>query len=162
MPSPDVTDSTRVRSGSLRCMTKTCVRCHEAKDFPEFHADPRSSDGRASACKACITAQRQARRLSETPEQRAERRARSREHTARYRSARTEEARTGRVYDPAKTRARRAVAWARTHGLLVPLGCTTCGAVGAIHGHHHNGYEPEHWLDVTWLCPACHGEEHRL
>lgn len=21
-----------------------------------------------------------------------------------------------------------------------------------ITAHHHNGYEPEHWLDVTWLC----------
>ena len=27
---------------------------------------------------------------------------------------------------------------------------------GKIHGHHHNGYEPPHWYDVTWLCARHH------
>jgi hypothetical protein len=31
---------------------------------------------------------------------------------------------------------------------------------GPIHGHHHLGYAPEHWLDVTWLCGFHHWELH--
>jgi hypothetical protein len=23
------------------------------------------------------------------------------------------------------------------------------------------GYEPQHWLDVEWLCKVCHDAEHR-
>ena len=30
-----------------------------------------------------------------------------------------------------------------------------------IQAHHHNGYEREHWLDVVWLCRACHNDTHR-
>lgn len=27
--------------------------------------------------------------------------------------------------------------------------------------HHHNGYEPEHYLDVVPICIKCHGEINR-
>lgn len=27
-----------------------------------------------------------------------------------------------------------------------------------LQAHHHRGYSPEHWLDVEWLCPTCHGK----
>ena len=40
------------------------------------------------------------------------------------------------------------------------LTCVDCGAQAA-HYHHHNGYEPEHWLDVVPLCRTCHGIRHR-
>lgn len=31
-------------------------------------------------------------------------------------------------------------------------GCTTV----KVEGHHHNGYDREHWLDVVWLCRKHH------
>jgi len=37
-------------------------------------------------------------------------------------------------------------------------GCTTA----KIEGHHHLGYEPEHWMDVIWLCKKHHEEAEKL
>jgi hypothetical protein len=47
-------------------------------------------------------------------------------------------------------------------GLLPPaktLLCVDCGAQAQEY-HHHNGYEPEHLLDVIPVCRACHGKRH--
>jgi hypothetical protein len=30
-----------------------------------------------------------------------------------------------------------------------------------LHAHHYLGYAREHWLDVQFLCPYCHGNERR-
>jgi len=38
--------------------------------------------------------------------------------------------------------------------------CEECGGPGPIQGHHHRGYEPEHELDVVWLCKPCHRIRH--
>jgi len=32
---------------------------------------------------------------------------------------------------------------------------------GLIEGHHHNGYDKAHWLDVLWLCRHHHRQIHR-
>ncbi|MBD3407231.1 MAG: hypothetical protein GF411_14015 [Candidatus Lokiarchaeota archaeon] len=32
---------------------KVCSKCHQPKDFSEFHRDSKSSDGLASRCKEC-------------------------------------------------------------------------------------------------------------
>ena len=42
--------------------------------------------------------------------------------------------------------------------VVKPLSCEVCGCGGRIHGHHHDYTMP---LDVKWLCPMCHTEEHR-
>ena len=64
---------------------------------------------------------------------------------------------------PEKTRARNAVARAlRTGRLMQSVRCEQCGAEGVrLHAHHHIGYEPEHWLEVRFICTACHGLIHR-
>ena len=49
----------------------------------------------------------------------------------------------------------------RTGKLARPDTCESCGATGKIEAHHHLGYEPEHWLDVQWLCQLCHARQHR-
>ncbi len=38
--------------------------------------------------------------------------------------------------------------------------CVDCGEPADDY-HHHNGYEPEHWLDVIPLCRTCHRNRHR-
>lgn len=56
--------------------------------------------------------------------------------------------------------AREAVTSALRAGDLVrPPSCSTCGRACAAEAHHKS-YEPDHWLDVVWLCTACHGREH--
>ena len=40
--------------------------------------------------------------------------------------------------------------------------CESCGVKdwgmkrSMIEAHHYRGYEPDHWLDVQWLCVPCH------
>jgi hypothetical protein len=46
--------------------------------------------------------------------------------------------------------------------LIRPDVCPKCGKSDyRIEGHHHNGYEPEHVLDVVWYCLKCHKEIER-
>ena len=66
------------------------------------------------------------------------------------------------IRNPEKKRAGWHVWKAKQDGRLVqPPCCEACGVeTNALHAHHHNGYEPEHWLDVQWLCPVCHNIAH--
>jgi hypothetical protein len=43
-------------------------------------------------------------------------------------------------------------------GRLIKTACP-CGSA-EVQAHHHNGYEPEHELDVIWLCIPCHRKAH--
>jgi hypothetical protein len=36
-----------------------------------------------------------------------------------------------------------------------------CGRQAQVY-HHHLGYAPEHWLDVTPECKSCHAKDHRM
>jgi len=61
-----------------------------------------------------------------------------------------------------KERARTAVRVALGAGRLSRSGCIVCGSDRLVHAHHFLGYEPEHWLDVEWLCPVHHMAAHRV
>lgn len=57
--------------------------------------------------------------------------------------------------------AHRAVSRALANGKLVrPTTCSRCGCECLPFAHHVNGYDKENELNIIWLCPACHGEEH--
>lgn len=66
----------------------------------------------------------------------------------------------------AQKRAANAVQTALRRGVLTrPDACSRCGAVmrgagaqGLVQAHHADYAKP---LDVVWLCPRCHCEEHR-
>lgn len=47
--------------------------------------------------------------------------------------------------------------------LIKPECCQfpSCSETKNIQAHHHNGYEPEHWLDVVWLCVLHHHKANR-
>ena len=49
------------------------------------------------------------------------------------------------------------VQYAKGRGRLRPQPCERCGAAENIHAHHEDYSKP---LDVTWLCPSCHGARH--
>jgi hypothetical protein len=51
------------------------------------------------------------------------------------------------------------VAHAVKTGRLLRTDCVDCGALG-LQAHHHNGYDPDHELDVVWLCRRCHLVRH--
>lgn len=51
------------------------------------------------------------------------------------------------------------VRYAVRTGRLVRQPCLKCGSE-RVHAHHHNGYAPEHELDVVWLCPKHHMAAH--
>jgi hypothetical protein len=78
-----------------------------------------------------------------------------REHPERVREA----VRQSRRRYPERAVARTAARAAIKRGLLVPQPCW-CGNP-KVDAHHHNGYAPEHMLDVVWLCRKHHGEQHR-
>lgn len=65
-----------------------------------------------------------------------------------------------------KAAARFAVRDAVVAGKLVrPSICPNCKKIPTrpVQAHHHNGYDREHWLDVVWLCNACHRQaEHSI
>jgi hypothetical protein len=66
------------------------------------------------------------------------------------------------TYPVLQVRAGCAVWYAVKTGKLVkPSICSKCGGTKHIHAHHHNGYSPEHKLDVVWLCVDCHKFGHR-
>lgn len=48
------------------------------------------------------------------------------------------------------------IAAVRVGALTRPARCPTCNRKCKVHGHHHKGYDKDHYLDVQWLCPSCH------
>jgi hypothetical protein len=94
-----------------------------------------------------------------------------RERTKRYRAANKERVRmwnhkaqpVRRKKYPDQTHAYNAIYRNIRSGKLVrsPF-CQMClqseqGPKG-IESHHYAGYDREHWIDVVWLCHACHME----
>ena len=63
-----------------------------------------------------------------------------------------------REENPEKYRAQTALGNAVRDGKILKGPCASCGDSGRVVGHHHDYFRP---LDVVWLCPACHGIEHR-
>lgn len=54
-----------------------------------------------------------------------------------------------------KIKARKKLNFALRLGKIKRLPCEVCGNLES-EGHHHNGYETEHALDVRWLCNEHH------
>ncbi len=163
---------------------KTCRMCGVEKGLSEFHTCSGNKDGLHNSCRPCHreAAAASARKSRATPEGRAKSQAasasyrrKSREDpewrakhqaykrqsyhanptTARERAAQYQKTRA----DPVKLQARWTLnnAVQRRH-ITKPDTCEHCGTGGLIHGHHHDYTKA---FDVKWLCPPCHGLEHR-
>ena len=150
---------------------KKCFKCLEVKPLEEFYAHGEMSDGHLNKCKACTRKDTKSARAARLDYYRSYDRERGRtearrdaasEYAKRRRKAdpgwSATKRRTERVRHPDKYRARNTMSNAIRDGKLMRQACEECGDP-RTHGHHHDYSKP---LDVQWLCPKHHGEEHRL
>ncbi len=124
-------------------MMRVCPRCELTKHVSLFAHDSSKHSGLASHCKDCRNEVKREYRASALGVGviRVERR--------RY-----------YVTHPDQAQARSVVGRAIRRGKLVRGPCNACSSPGKTEAHHWS-YLPSHWLDVEWLCRACHVEHHR-
>jgi len=117
-----------------------------------FSANRRLKSGLRSACRECNAAyDSEPRSLERKIERNRRYRAKPEGRLANLRhSVRWQDA------NPEKLAAQYAVRNAKDRGDLKPQPCRDCGSK-RVHGHHHDYSKP---LDVIWLCPRHHREEH--
>lgn len=146
-------------------MEKTCKICGQGKDASEFYA------GVNSRCKDCHKAKVRENRSEKIEYYRAydAKRFKS-DHRVKDRHRRYQSTVAGKAsmktardkfkaQNPEKRAAHVILGNAVRDGRAIkPDKCQSCGAGGRIHGHHHDYTRP---LDVMWLCPKCHTEEHK-
>jgi len=154
---------------------KTCFKCGEIKSLDSFYRHPKMADGYLGKCKECAKA--------DVNQNRAE----NREYYNEYdrnrfqndmerRSLQLDRRREWAKNNPEKMAefnqqwiARNQEKYhchnvlnaaVRDGKLIKSTSCQECGISGVkIHGHHPDYAKP---FDVMWLCPACHGRQHRL
>lgn len=148
---------------------KFCPTCKTTKARAAFARWQRGRDGLQTQCKACNATYRKTEAYRATDRKyTSSEKGRVVDTVAHRRYHQTENGkatlrrtqRTSRERWPEKHRARRLLNHAVQCGRLVRQPCEKCGKTPA-QGHHHRGYDPEHALDVQWLCSSCHREEHR-
>lgn len=151
---------------------KICTGCGETKPAEAFHKALLGRFGLAARCKACVSAAsaeryhaKRAVILARAKKYRDDNadvvREKNRARYKRDRKKRSAYQRAHRRAHPNKSRARMAVAKALRRGTLTkPSSCQQCGRGNVRLIAHHRSYEPAHWLDVTFICDACHGAHH--
>ena len=162
-----------------------CIGCLEVKDEAEFHRNPKKLNGRVGRCKVCVAAYgKEYRAIPEVKEAKAaygkehrtipEVKEAKAANNKEYQQTDAGKASHKKAHDKIlatpegrqKHRARHAVSHAMEAGRMIkPERCQWAGPVGLdlhiceetkIEAHHHQGYEPDSWLDVQWLCREHH------
>lgn len=113
---------------------KQCTKCGVAQPLEAFSKRAKSWDGVQSCCKRCSSA-----------------------YWKEYNPVHREQI-SYRQSNPARYRAHNAVESALKTGRLQSQNCELC-SISISCAHHHNYSKP---LDVSWLCPSCHGFVHRV
>ncbi len=117
---------------------KPCSRCKEVKNILDFSVSNKQKGYRSSFCKDC-TKEKNRLLYAKNPQK---------FHESNSRWAKK---------NPQKRRAHEHLMYAIEHGHIYrPEFCSDCGKSCIPDGHHWRGYEPEHWLNVQWLCRSCH------
>ncbi len=137
-------------------MKKRCSRCKREKSLDSFYGCRDTRDRKHSCCKECAKEKSlQHHRVNREDRLIANRNAAKKQGRGKY-------FRDYRSKCPDKIMARRAVQMAtRRNDLPTASGlvCEYCQEAQAQQYHHHEGYAPEHVLDVVALCMECHGKE---
>lgn len=157
---------------------KTCFKCGAEKPLSEFYKHPGMADGHLNKCKECnkrdVRKNRQDKReyyldYDRNRPNHTERVRRGSDVAKKkykedesYRESIIVTKRKWAENNEHKKKAHQEVSNALRDGRLTKLNsCEHCDKTGcAIQGHHWS-YEPEHRLDVIWLCSVCHGKEHK-
>lgn len=126
---------------------RTCKKCSAEKHISEFEQF-------RWECRHCRGIKREKNRAARYRYQKQPRS----EHRKKYHAEYMAEYRTS-PEEKIKGAARQKLIAAVASGQIVrPSTCSRCEATAKIHGHHSDYSKP---LDVIWLCPSCHGAEHR-
>lgn len=144
---------------------KTCFKCGVPKPLSEFYAHSRMADGHLNKCKDCTKADVQARiELKKMdPAWMHNERERGRVKAEAARKAGTNKQPSHEVREAYKARnpekiSARQVALA-THPIQ-PECCERCKQPHSRLNRHHPDYSKPR--EIVWLCPGCHGIEHRI
>lgn len=157
---------------------KKCFKCGAEKPLSEFYKHPKMVDGYVNKCKECNKQDvRENRSSKKEYYDEYDRNRPNREERAKKVLDRTKELYKSDesfkqkilIYNQKwlnenqhKRKAQIAVGNAKRDGkLFAPDCCEHCGTSEKKIQAHHWSYEPEHWLDVIWLCTTCHGKEHK-
>lgn len=161
--------------------TKVCFKCGEIKPLSMFYKHHRMADGHVNKCKECnkkdvrenyatnVDHYKEYDILRRDTENRVESRKRRlvrvnarRKVDAEYNLKFIQGQEKWLSKNKHKREAHHTVNNAVRDGrLFKPTVCEHCGKTNCtIYGHHWS-YLPENWLNVLWLCSACHGKEHR-
>jgi hypothetical protein len=144
-----LTAPTAPRGGAPMPPTKQCSACACSRPTADFGRRRVARDGLQSWCRQCQADYGQAYRQLPRVKQR---------------HAELARARGGRPESKQKTRARAAVAKALRAGVLLrPTVCSQCrtdpgldrSGGSLIYADHHQGYEPQNWANVRWICSKC-------
>lgn len=157
---------------------KDCRECGELKPFSEYYKHKAMADGHLNKCKDCVKTRvsnhrdHNLERIQEYDRNRPNAKDRVKdccdrakekrlEGTEDYLEKERERVRKYRRENKLKYKAHCSVNNAVRDVVIVkPHSCEHCNEVKDLHGHHWS-YLEEHWLDVIWLCCACHGAEHK-
>ncbi len=127
------------------CTCGECAKCKHAAYMREWYRRKTPAERKAWVERRDIAKVRAAdRKRRGTEARRASLRANSRRMAERY---------------PERHKAKQAVGNAIRSGRLLRLPCKECGNVRA-QAHHPNGYAPDHWFDIEWLCVRHHKAAH--
>ena len=125
---------------------KACFKCGEEKPLAEYYRHAEMADGHLNKCKTCAKADSSKHRAENIERIRAYDRERGARQTPEYQRA-------YRKLNREKVSAHNAV----NRKLTSPNKCEGCGTTGLVHGHHDDYSKP---LEVRWLCPPCHSQQH--
>lgn len=138
--------------------TKFCLDCGTEKPLSEYYVNKNNKDGHVSYCPPCSNA-----RSREYYLKHRDKRLQKHEAYGQTEKGKAVKAKAVRKYmttNPDKDIARQKLRYAVSRGTISKQPCERCQNI-KVDAHHHNGYEPEHWLDVMWLCRTHHAEVHR-
>ncbi len=135
---------------------KTCPACTRKLVLSEFYSDARTATGLCTYCREC--SKKKARTRYYKHHERVLAYEKVRAVTPERKAKRREYQHKMAGQNAIKLAARQAVKAELRAGRMVPQPCVGCGNPRSW-GHHPDYNKP---LDVVWMCPRCHGREHRV
>lgn len=164
--------------GKMEEIFKICFKCGAEKPLSQYYKHPKMSDGHLNKCKDCTKTDVKLHREDnlERIKEYDRNRPNKKEKDAKWATVLKEKMLSDATYkenvyacrknwgkrNPLKRKAQAAAANAIKNGKLESkYSCEHCGESGVKLQKHHWSYLEEYWLDVIWLCPSCHGKEHR-